>query len=183
MCVDELVFRIESRPTPILRHEIAVGKLRLRILVQRLHVRVRRRAIEVVVALLHVLAVVPLMSREPEQSLLEDRISAVPEREGEAESALAVGDSEKPVFSPSVRATAGHVMGEALPNLARGRVILAHRTPLPLGEVRSPALPIQLASGVFFETERFGGRHGSYRYLIAAVLGRELVGSARSVMR
>ena len=70
-----------ARAAPVLRHQLAVGERRLRVLVEHLHVRVGRRAVEVEVVLLDVLAVVPLAVGEAEQPLLEDRILAVPERE------------------------------------------------------------------------------------------------------
>ena len=59
---------------------------RLRVLVEVLHVRVRRRAVEVEVVLLDVLAVIPLAVGQAEQPLLEDRILPVPQRQGEAQS-------------------------------------------------------------------------------------------------
>ena len=55
-----------------------VGKCRLRIFVERLGVRVGGRGIEVVVALLHVLAVVSLVTAEAEEALLEDGVVAIP---------------------------------------------------------------------------------------------------------
>jgi hypothetical protein len=72
---------------------------------------VRRGGVEVVVALLDVLAVVALGPGEPEQPLLEDGVGGVPEREGEAEPALAVGDAEEAVLAPAVAAGAGVVVG------------------------------------------------------------------------
>ena len=62
--------------------QIVVGIGRLRILVEILHVGMRRRAVEVEVVFLHVLAVVALAVGQPEQALLEDRVVAVPQREG-----------------------------------------------------------------------------------------------------
>ena len=55
----------------------------LRVLVERLQVRMGRRRVEVVVQLLHVLAVIALGPRQPEQPLLEDRVVFVPQRERE----------------------------------------------------------------------------------------------------
>ena len=54
--------------------KLLIRKLRLRILVQGLHVRVRRRGVEVEVALLHIFAVVALGAGEAEQAFLEDRV-------------------------------------------------------------------------------------------------------------
>ncbi len=71
--VEELVFHLLPGPPAIGRDEVVVGKGRLGVLVEVLHVRVGRRAVEVEVVLLHVLAVVPLTVGEAEQPLFEDR--------------------------------------------------------------------------------------------------------------
>ena len=73
----------------------AVGKLGLRILVEELHVRVRRRVVEVEVVLLDVLAVVALDGREAEQPLLQDGVVAVPEGGGEDEELIAVAECRR----------------------------------------------------------------------------------------
>ena len=82
------------------------GIRRLRVLVEILHVRVRRRAVEVEVVLLDVLAVVALAVGQAEQPLLEDRVLAVPEREREAEPLLVVGDAGEAVLAPAIGARA-----------------------------------------------------------------------------
>jgi hypothetical protein len=53
---------------------------------------VGRRAVEVEVVLLDVLAVVAFTVREAEKPLLQDRVFAVPQDEGEAEPLLVIGD-------------------------------------------------------------------------------------------
>ena len=73
--------------------QVVVGIGRLRILVEPLHVRMGRRAIEVVVIFLDVLAVVALAVGEAEQAFLQDRVLAVPQGEGKAQNCLS---SEKP---------------------------------------------------------------------------------------
>src|SRR5436309_2242405 len=77
----------------VLLHQLRVGELGLRVLVERLHVRMRGRGVEEVVAVLHVFAVIAFVAGEAEEPLLEDRIVPVPEREREAQPALAVGDA------------------------------------------------------------------------------------------
>jgi hypothetical protein len=52
---------------------------------------VRRRAIEVEVVLLHVLVVVALAVRQPEEALFENRVLAVPQGHRETEVLLVVG--------------------------------------------------------------------------------------------
>ena len=78
------------------------GIRRLRVLVQVLHVAVRRRAVEVEVVLLHVLAVVALAGRQAERPLLQDRVGAVPQREREAQQLVAVADAGQAVLAPAV---------------------------------------------------------------------------------
>ena len=62
----------------ILPHQTRVGKLGLRILVERLGVGMGRRRIKVVVALLAVLAVIPFRPGEPKEPLLQNRIAPIP---------------------------------------------------------------------------------------------------------
>jgi hypothetical protein len=62
-------------------------------------------------AFLDVLAVVALLVRQAEEPLLEERVPAVPERQGEAQAALAVGDPEEAVLAPAVGAASGRARG------------------------------------------------------------------------
>ena len=90
--------------------EVGVGERRLRILVEVLHVRVGRRAVEVEVVLLDVLAVIALAVGQAEQPLLEDRVLAVPQGQREAEPLLVVGDAGQAVLAPAIGARAGLVV-------------------------------------------------------------------------
>ena len=78
----------------------------------------RRRGVEVEIALLDVLAVVALGVGQAEEPLLEDGVAAVPQRQGEAQAALAVGDAQQAVLAPAVGAAAGVLVGEVVPALA-----------------------------------------------------------------
>ena len=102
----------------------------------------RRRRIDVEIDLLHVLRVIALRPRQPEQPLLEDRVLAVPQGQRETQAALAVADPQQAVLAPAVGAAAGVVVREICPALARRRVILADGPPLALGQIGPPALPI-----------------------------------------
>jgi hypothetical protein len=154
--VAELELGILLRARAILLDEPRVRELGLRILVQAAHVGVRRRRVEVEVLFLHVLAVIALGAAESEQALLQDRIAPVPQRDREAQARLTITDAEDPVLAPAISATARVIVREVVPRVAVGRVILAHRAPLSLGEVRTPALPVVLAPRVFEETLGFG---------------------------
>ena len=121
--------------------QVGVGERRLRILVEVLHVRVGRRAVEVEVVLLDVLAVVALAVGQAEQPLLEDRVLAVPEGQREAEPLLVVGDAGQAVLAPAIGARAGLVVGEVVPGVAALAVVLAHGAPLAFAEVGPPLFP------------------------------------------
>ena len=68
--VDQFKLRCAQPPSPILRDQLAVGEFRLRIFVERLHVGMGRRRVEVVVKLFHVLAVIAFRAREAKEPLL-----------------------------------------------------------------------------------------------------------------
>ena len=160
--VEQLVLEIALGPAAGLLDELAVGVALLRVLVERFEVGARGGGIEVVVELLDVLAVVALRAREAEQTLLEDGVDAVVEREREAQPALAVADPEQAVLAPAVHPTARVLVGEVAPGAALGRVVFAHGAPLPLGKVGTPALPVGVTAPVRGQPLRFGARaHGS----------------------
>ncbi len=76
--IGQLELRITPAAAAVLLDEPRIRELLVRVLVQPLHVRVRRRRIDVVIALLHILAVVSFWSRQPKQPLLEERVALVP---------------------------------------------------------------------------------------------------------
>src|SRR5262249_24496587 len=137
--------------------EVAVGEGGLGVLVEVLHVRVRRRAVEVEVVVLDVLAVVALAVGQPEQPLLEDGVLAVPQGQGEAEALPVVGDAGQPVLAPAVGAGAGLVVAEVVPGVAALAVVLADGPPLSLTEIGPPLLPGDLLLPLLIETAVFCG--------------------------
>ena len=139
--VDQLVLEVLARAPAVGLEQVAVRELALRVLVQELHVRVRRRRVDVEVVLLDVLAVVALAVGEPEETFLQDRVALVPERQREAQALLVVADPAQTVFAPAIGAGARLLVTEVIPGVAVGAVVLAHRAPLPLAEVGPPALP------------------------------------------
>ena len=129
-------------PAPAAVMDQRVVRIRpLRVLVEALHVGVRGRGVQVEPVLLGVLAVVALAVGQPEEALLEDRVLAVPERQREAQPLAVVGHARDPVLAPAVRARAGLIVREGVPRVAVCRVVLAHRAPLALGQIRPPRLP------------------------------------------
>ncbi len=140
--VEQFVLGLVPAAAAVGVDEVGVRVGRLRVLVQVLHVRVGRRRVEVEVVLLDVLAVVALAVGQPEQALLEDRVAPVPQGEREAKHLVVVADAGQPVLAPAVGARTRLVVGEVVPGVAVVAVVLAHRAPLALAEVRAPLLPL-----------------------------------------
>ena len=124
----------------------SIRKGGLRIFVKHPHVGMRRRAVEIIVELLDVFAVIALEIGQPEQPFLQDRVFAVPQRKTEAQQQLIVAEAGDPVLTPAIGAAAGMVMRQVVPSVAIGAVIFAHRPPLPFAEIGSPAPPMDAAS-------------------------------------
>ena len=143
--VDQLVLHVLLAALPIGRDQVPVGKGSLGVLVLTLHVRVRRRAVQVEPVLLDVLAVVALAVGQPEHPLLEDRVRAVPEREGQAQPLVFVADPGDAILAPPVGPGSRLIVGEVVPGLPVRAVVLAHRPPLALAQVWPPRLPRSLA--------------------------------------
>ena len=141
---------------PVLVEQALIREGRLRILVEHPHVGMRRRAVEMVVHLLDVLAVVALAVGQAEQPLLEDRVPLVPQSEPETPVQPFVGPAGQAVLSPAVGPAAGVVVRECVPRVTVGAVILAHRAPLPVADIRAPASP-SLAPRGGRQAEAFGG--------------------------
>ena len=100
--IEQLVFELVASAPAVGRHEIAVGIGRLRILVEILQVGMGRRAVEVKIVFLHVLAVIALAVRQAEEPLLEDRVATIPERERETEPLPVIADARQSVLAPVI---------------------------------------------------------------------------------
>jgi hypothetical protein len=123
-----------------------------------------RGAVQVKVVLFDVLAVVAFTVGQAEAALLENGILAIPERQGEAELLLVVGEAGDAVFPPAVGPGAGLVMGEEVPGIAVVALILPHRTPLALAQVWAPLFPRRFAVSTLFQP------HGLFRFHCHGVL-------------
>jgi hypothetical protein len=115
--------------------------------------------LEVEVVFLHVLAVIALVTRQTEEAFLENRIAAVPQRQGEAEVLRCVADAAQTVLVPAVDARARVVVREIVPGGALGAVVFAHRAPGALAEIGPPILPggAVLPEPVAFDAHRRAG--------------------------
>ena len=145
--VDQLVFRVLVAALVVLRDEMIVGVCRLRILVEHPHEGMGRCAVEVVIQLLHVLAVIAFLVGEAEQPLLDDRVLAVPEGEAETPAQVPFPKSREAVLTPAIGAAARLIVGDGVPGVAVGAVVLAHGPPLAFTEIGAPVPPSGMASG------------------------------------
>ena len=158
--VEQLVLVVLLAASAVGGDEVLVRERALRVLVQTLQVRVRRRAVEVEPVLLGVLAVVALAVGEAEDPLLEDRVGAVPQRQREAQALAFVADAGEAVLAPAVGPRARLIVGQVVPGVAARAVVLADRAPLALGQIRAPRLPGHLAGARRVEALVLRGHHG-----------------------
>ena len=128
--VEQFVLHLVAGTPTVRLYQISVGESRLRILVEILHVRMRRRTVEVEVVFFDVLAVVAFAVREPEEPLLEDRVFSIPEGKRKAEALFVIGDPSEAVLAPAIGARAGVIVGEEIPGVTPLAIVLTHRAPL-----------------------------------------------------
>src|SRR5438445_13556544 len=70
---------------------------------------------------------------------------------------MAVADARNAIFAPAIGARPRMVMRKRLPRSATGTVIFPDSSPLTFRKIRTPALPIFLASTILFEADVFRG--------------------------
>ena len=93
----------------------------------------RGRGVEVIIQLLHVLAVIALAVGQAKEALLENRIVSVPQRQREAKALAVVAETRNPVLAPAIGAAAGVIVRQIFPGGAAGR---NPRAPCPIGARR-----------------------------------------------
>src|ERR1700676_868648 len=70
---------------------------------------------------------------------------------------MAIADSPQPILAPAIRASPGVVMRKEFPSRATRAVVLAHCSPLPFRQIRTPPLPVLLARARVFQPLVFRG--------------------------
>ena len=139
--IDELVLQVIPVALPVRLYKVVVRECGLRILVEILHVGMRRDVVKIVVILLHVLPVVSLAVGQAEEPFFEDGIDTVPEGERKTEALGIVRDAGNPVFPPPVGAGPCLVVREVGPGIAVLPIVLPHGSPLPFAQVGPPPPP------------------------------------------
>ena len=139
--VPQLEFRSLLWPAVIYRHELLVGKARVRITVEHPHVAVGRRTVGVEIHFLHVLTVGTLRAGHTEQAFLQDWIAAVPERERQTKPLFEIRDAADSILAPTEGARPGVIVRKIIPSIAVCAVILSHGAPGALREIGTPQMP------------------------------------------
>src|SRR5208283_4169051 len=106
-----------------------VRELGLRVLVEALEVGVGWRGVEVIINLLHILAVVALVPTQTIEALFKNRITAVPEGQCKAQPLMVIADAEDTVLGPAVGTRTGVIVREELPCVAVGAVVFTDHAP------------------------------------------------------
>src|SRR5713101_4567360 len=94
--------------------------------------------------------------RQAEQPLLEDWIAPVPQRDRQAQELPVIAKTGDAVLAPAIGTAARSIVGEIIPRGAVRTIVLAHRAPLSLTEIRAPATPIPHAFAAFLAASLFG---------------------------
>src|SRR3974390_2359216 len=94
---------------------------------------------------------IALVPGQAEESLLQNRVVLVPERQSKTDHLSSVADTSDTVFIPTVSARASVVVGEILPSIAIRTVVFADGAPRALAEVWPPTLPMLLPRRGFCE--------------------------------
>src|ERR1035438_1251047 len=87
----------------------------------------RRRRIQIKIILLHVFAVIALISRQPEQTLFQNGIAPIPQRQREADALVPVAYPAESVFTPAIGARTRMFVRKIFPRGPIRAVILADR--------------------------------------------------------
>ena len=100
-----------------------------------------RGVIQIKVVLLDILAMIAFAVGETEEALLQDRVVAVPQRQGEAEPLLIVANTRESILAPAIGAGTCLIVREVVPGISIAAVVLANRAPLPFAQVWTPFFP------------------------------------------
>src|SRR5260370_24226115 len=112
--------------------------------------------IQIEVIRLDVFSVIAFAVGEAEETLLQNRILAIPQSDGKTEELPVIADAGQAIFTPVIRSRSGLVVAEICPGVSIRAVVFANRSPLPLGQVRTPLSPWLTVGSGSFEPGGFG---------------------------
>jgi hypothetical protein len=140
----------------------------LGILVEVLHVRVRRSGVQIEVVFLHIFAVIALAIIQSEKPLLDNRVGSVPEGQCETKNLPVVGDAGKAVFAPAVGSGSGLVMAEVVPGISVVAVVFTDSAPLAFAQVGPPFFSGGCIGSSLFKTSSFVVHLSTFRLCATA---------------
>ena len=127
--IEQLVFQTTAGAGAIYIHQVFVGVLRMRVLVEIPHVGVSWRVIGVKIVLFDVFAVIAFAAGHSEKAFFQNRVFPVPECRCHAENLVTVANPGNAVFSPPVSLAACQVVGKVVPSGSIRAVIFPDRGP------------------------------------------------------
>src|SRR5882757_1666507 len=125
----------------------------------------RRRRIQIKILLLHILPMIAFVPVQAKQPFLQNGVAPIPHRQTKTNHLMAIADAPNSVFAPSISSRTRMIVRKIFPRRAARAVVLAHRSPLPLGKIRPPALPILLAITRLFQSFVFDGLYSWHELL------------------
>src|SRR4029077_7152638 len=141
--IQQLVLRLVPAPGGIGIDQVLVRARALRIVVAPPVPGVAGQRVQVPPVLFDVLAVVALRAGQPERALLQDRVPPVPQRQAKAQPLLDIAEPGQAVLTPPIGPGPRLIMRQVIPGVAIGTVVLPHRAPLPLADIRPPPVPLR----------------------------------------
>ena len=144
-------FRIVFSPDPVFLNQLFVREFILRILVQHFHIAVRWGRVKMIVKFFYILSMVALMAGQPKKSFFDHGVFSIPKSPGYTKFLFIIRNSSNSLFSPAIGLAFGLIMSDIVPGGSIGTIILSYCTPLTIGEVRTPLLPMFLPLPVFLK--------------------------------
>jgi hypothetical protein len=86
--------------------------------------------VEVEIIFLDVFPMIALTATEAKEPFFQDRITAIPERQGKTEPLVIIRDASETVLTPTVGSRTSMIMGKKIPGSAGRAVVFPHRPPL-----------------------------------------------------
>ncbi len=128
--IEQLILRVMPIALAIFLYELMVGEGGLGIFVEILHVGVGGGRVEVEVIFLDVFPMIALIASEAKEPFFQDRITAIPERQGKTQPLVVIGDAGEAVLAPTIGSRTGVIVRKKIPGSAGGAVVFPHRPPL-----------------------------------------------------
>ena len=141
--IQQLILRLVAAPPGVGVDQVLIRERALRVVVAPPVPRMAGHRVQVPPVLLDILAVIALRAGQPERPLLQDRVPPVPQRQRKAQPLLDIAEPGQAVLTPPVRPGPRLVVRQVIPRVAVGTVILPHRAPLPLADIRPPPVPLR----------------------------------------